>query len=40
MAGHKETFATEIIGKAKRQRNIWSIIAIVSIALNIIQWLL
>lgn len=32
-------FATEIIGEIKRQRNIWRIIAIVSIVLNIIQWI-
>ncbi len=31
--------ATEILGKLKRQRNIWMLIAVVSIALNIIQWL-
>lgn len=32
--------ATEILGKLKRQRNIWMLIAVVSIALNIIQWLI
>lgn len=32
-------FATEIIGEIKRRRNIWRIIAIVSIVLNIIQWI-
>lgn len=31
--------ATEILGKLKRQRNIWRLIVVVSIALNIIQWL-
>ncbi len=32
-------FAIEIIGEIKRQRNIWRIVAIVSIVLNIIQWI-
>ncbi len=40
MVKDKENFATEIIGKIKKQRNIWRMLAIVSIALNIIQWLL
>lgn len=31
--------ATEILVKLKRQRNIWRVAAIISIALNIIQWL-
>lgn len=39
MVKDKENFAIEIIGKIKRQRNIWRVLAIVSIALNIIQWL-
>lgn len=39
MVKDKENFATEIIGEIKRQRNIWRMLAIVSIALNIIQWL-
>lgn len=30
--------ATEIISKAKRQRDIWRIVAIMGILLNIIQW--
>ena len=38
MAKDRGNFATEIIGKIKRQRNIWRMLAIVSIALNIIQW--
>ncbi len=33
------SFATEIIGEAKRQRNIWRFVAVVSIVLNVIQWL-
>ena len=33
------SLATEVIGDIKRQRNIWRMLAIVSIALNIIQWL-
>lgn len=40
MAKNKDTFAVEIIGKIKRQRDIWKIVAVVSIVLNIIQWLL
>lgn len=32
--------ATELIGEMKRQRNIWRLVAIVSIMLNIIQWML
>lgn len=40
MVKDKENFAIEIIGRIKRQRNIWRVLAIVSIALNIIQWLL
>lgn len=39
MVKDKENFAVEIIGGIKRQRNIWRVLAIVSIALNIIQWL-
>ena len=33
------SFATEIIAEMKRQRDIWRIAAVISIALNIIQWL-
>lgn len=32
-------YAAEIVGEIERRRNIWRIVAIVSIALNIIQWL-
>ena len=39
MKKEKENFAIEIIGKAIRQRNIWIMIAIISIVINIIQWL-
>lgn len=39
MAENRENFATEIIGRIKRQRDIWRIIAVVGIALNVIQWL-
>jgi len=39
MVKDKENFAIEIIGEMKRQRNIWRMLAIVSIVLNIIQWL-
>lgn len=39
MAEHRENFAAEIIGRIKRKRDIWRIAAIVSIALNVIQWL-
>lgn len=40
MAEKKDSFATEIISEIKRQRNIWRIAAIVSIVLNVIQWIL
>ena len=33
----KETFATEIINEAVKQRNRWRLAAVISIALNIIQ---
>lgn len=36
----KETFATEIINEAVKQRNRWRLAAVISIALNIIQWFL
>lgn len=36
----KETFATEIINEAVKRRNRWRLVAVISIALNIIQWLL
>lgn len=37
MARHKETFAMEIIEKMKRQGNIWRMVTVVSVILNIIQ---
>lgn len=40
MRRNKESFATEIIGKIKKQRNIWIAVAIVSIVLNLIQWII
>lgn len=36
----KETFATEIINEAVKQSNRWRLAAVISIALNIIQWVL
>ncbi len=39
MGKHKENFVTEILSRIKRERNFWMAVAIVSIALNIIQWL-
>jgi len=39
MAEKKDSFATEIISEIKRQRNIWRMIAVVSVILNIIQWI-
>lgn len=40
MAEQKQTFAMEIINEAVKQRNRWRLVAVISIALNIIQWLL
>lgn len=40
MKRDKESLATEIIGMVKRQRNIWIVVAIVSIVLNLIQWII
>lgn len=40
MAEKRETFAMEIINEIAKQRNRWRVAAIISIALNIIQWLL
>lgn len=37
-SAEKDSFATEIISEMKRQRDIWRIVAIISIVLNIIQW--
>ncbi len=34
-----ENFATEIIGEMKKRLNIWRLAAVVSIVLNVIQWL-
>lgn len=31
-------FATELVGEMKRRRDIWRLVAAVSILLNIIQW--
>lgn len=39
MRRDKENFATELLSDMKRRLNIWRVVAIVSIALNIIQWL-
>lgn len=39
MVKDRENFATEIIGEIKRQRDIWRLVAVASIALNIFQWL-
>lgn len=35
----KETFATEIINEAVKQRNRWRLAAVISIILNLIQWI-
>jgi hypothetical protein len=35
----RENFATEIIGKVKKERNFWMAVAAVSIVLNMIQWI-
>ena len=39
MTEKREPFATEIINEIAKQRNRWRLAAIISIALNIIQWL-
>ncbi len=36
----REPFATEIINEIAKQRNRWRLVALISIALNIIQWVL
>lgn len=35
----KQTFAIDLIAYVKRKRDFWRAVAVVSIALNIIQWL-
>lgn len=35
----KENFATEIIGSIKKNRDFWRIVAVVSIIINILQWM-
>lgn len=39
MAEHEQTFATEIINEAVKQRNRWRLATVISIALNLIQWI-
>ena len=36
----REPFATEVINEIAKQRNRWRLVALISIALNIIQWVL
>lgn len=35
----REPFAMEIINEIAKQRNCWRLVAVISIALNIVQWL-
>lgn len=40
MTKKREPFAVEIINEIEKQRNRWRLATIISIALNIIQWIL
>ncbi len=39
MTEKREPFAMEIINGIAKQRSRWRLVAVISIALNIIQWL-
>ncbi len=39
MTGKREPFAIKIINEIAKQQNIWRLVAIVSIALNVVRWL-
>ena len=40
MRNGRESFVSEVIGRVKKERNFWMAVAAMSIALNMIQWIL